>query len=211
MTQASSLSVHHGDIHLTSIISASAAPDTQTTVAGLSLINPSSVPLVYCPPWCHTLFLSLSVCIHHANTHRKSKRKKKREKRYAHQVRDLLRKCSPSENPVTGRMATEGRPPDTTHWSSVCLALSEPERSETLPHYTINAQSGNRREAVTGCRMNPSCFAVSVIYNAADTWLWGWPKVIHLHSELHFYLPLVKECWVLPVMDKCQKMAYKIQ
>lgn len=119
----------------------------------------------------HTL--SLFICLHPSckHTERAKGRKKKREKRYARQVRDLSRKCSPSENPVTGRMATEGLPPNTTHRSSVCLVRSEPERSETLPHYTINAQSGGCREAVTGCRMNPSCFAVSLIYNAADTWL----------------------------------------
>lgn len=73
MTQTSSLSVHHGGIHLTSIIRASAAPDTQTTVAELSLINPLSVPLIFCPSWCHILFLSLSVYILHAKTHRKCK------------------------------------------------------------------------------------------------------------------------------------------
>lgn len=97
MTQTSSFSVHHGGIHLTSIIKASATPDTQTTVAGLSLINPSSVPLVFCPPWCHTLFLSLSVYIHHANTHRKSERKKEREEIYARQR--FVEKVQPQRKP----------------------------------------------------------------------------------------------------------------
>ncbi len=79
MTQTSSFSVHHGGIHLTSIIRVSATPDTQTTVAWLSLINPSSFPLVFCPPWCHTLFLSLSVYII-TQTHTE-RRKEKRERR----------------------------------------------------------------------------------------------------------------------------------
>lgn len=99
MTQASSLSVHHGDIHLTSIISASAAPDTQTTVAGLSLINPSSVPLVYCPPWCHTLFLSLSVYIHHANTQKERKEEKKEREEICTSGQGFDEKVQPQRKP----------------------------------------------------------------------------------------------------------------
>lgn len=128
-------SVHHVGIHLSCIMRASAAPDMQTTVPELSPIKPHSQPLSFHVLHGPTLsFLSLSALI--TQTHCE-----KRGKRYARQVRGLWRKCSSSDNPVTGRMATEGRPSDTTQRRrSVCLALAE-----TLPHYSINAQSGAYR------------------------------------------------------------------
>lgn len=131
------LSVHHGGIHLTSIIRASTAPDTQTTEAELRIINPLSVPLVFCPPWCHILFLSLSLYILYAKHTERAKGKK--ERRDMHVGSGICREsAAPAKTQWQAGWRQRGGHP-TPHRSSVCLARLEPERSETLPHYTINA------------------------------------------------------------------------
>lgn len=137
-----------------------------------------------------TLLRSFSLYLSPSHTHRTCKKKKTDRGDFVGWVRE---KVQPQRKIQwqAGWRQRGGHP--TPHAGVERLAHPQPESGATHPHYTIDAQSLGREEAVAACRMDPSCFAVSVIYNAVDTWLWGWLKVSHLHPEIRFYGSLVKK------------------